>query len=130
MRYQTAMLAGLVALVSCDADVTPAEPVPARPDITVATLEPMIAPITYRHLIVEQCGVEGEDVRSEFLADLRVAGASAKVVGDVVAEMERIRVETGDNPDEYVCTPEMFEQSEASASAAMDAWAELKGQAQ
>ncbi len=86
----------------------------------------MVAPFTYRMLIVAQCD-PASGVPEPFDAVLAKAGAPVDVVVKVAAEVSRIREENSDNPDEYVCTPEMFEMSEAAAAEAQAAWSELKG---
>jgi hypothetical protein len=95
-------------------------------DVSWAQVEPMVAPFTYRMLIVAQCD-PASGVPEPFDAVLAKAGAPVDVVVKVAAEVSRIREENSDNPDEYVCTPEMFEMSEAAAAEAQAAWDELKG---
>ncbi|MBU4165077.1 MAG: hypothetical protein KKF36_13220 [Alphaproteobacteria bacterium] len=77
-------------------------------------------------LIVEQCDpVSGVPKSFDFV--LAEAGAPAQVVSKVADEISRLRTDNSNNPDEYVCTPEMFEMSEAAAAEAQAAWDELKG---
>lgn len=95
-------------------------------DVSWEQVGPLVAPFTYRMLIVAQCDPMS-GVPKPFDAVLAEAGAPADVVAKVAAEVSRIREENSDNPDEYVCTPEMFEMSEAASAEAQAAWDELKG---
>lgn len=102
--------------------------VPPQPQLDLGweQVDPLIAPFTYRILIVEQCDPVSA-VPQPFDAVLAAAGAPDEIVAQVAAEIARLREANSGNPDEYVCTPEMFEMSEAAAAEAQAAWDALKG---
>jgi hypothetical protein len=119
---RAALAAGAVAAAVAGCASAPAPHL----DVSWAQVEPLVAPLTYRMLIVAQCDPASGAPRP-FDAVLADAGAPADVVARVASEISRISEENSDNPDEYVCTPEMFEMSEAAAAEAQAAWDELKG---
>lgn len=124
-------LAGLffvVALTACAPNMNDTEKahVSIEP-VFYEEIVPYIAPITYRQLIVDQCGIVGPNVKTTFLRELERLRVSTEDIARVEMEMQRIARETGNNEDEYVCTPEMFEQSQLSADEAMQALSDLRG---
>ena len=120
---RTAVAAGVVAVALTGCASSPPR---LQLDVSWEQVEPLISPFTYRMLIVEQCDPES-GVPKPFDLVLAEAGAPAEVVSKVADEVARLREVNSDEPDEYVCTPEMFEMSQTAAAEAQAAWDELKG---
>ena len=94
--------------------------------LTIADIQPIVTPLTYRELLGAMCGEPNIAVKTAFLADLKVAGASAALMSEAEAEAAKIEAAERDTPNEYVCTVELFESTEKNAAAALKAWADLK----
>jgi hypothetical protein len=120
---RAAVAAGVVAVAFTGCASAPRD---SKLDVSWEQVEPLIAPFTYRMLIVEQCD-PANGMPKPFDSVLAEAGAPEQIVLKVADEISRLREENSDNPDEYVCTPEMFEMSEAAAAEAQAAWDKLKG---
>lgn len=101
------------------------QPGPAA-HLTIADIQPIVAPLTYRELLGAKCGEPNIAVKTAFLADLQASGASVALVSETEEAAAKIEAEERDTPNEYVCTVELFESTEKNASAAQKAWAELK----
>jgi len=95
-------------------------------DLTIADILPVVTPLTYRELIGTKCGEPNIAVKTVYLAELKAAGASAKLMGEAEAEAAKIEAAERDTPNEYVCTAELFESTEKNAAEAQKVWADLK----
>ena len=118
--HSCALMLTIVILAGC----SPA-PGPAA-GLTIADIQPIVTPLTYRELLGVKCGEPNIAVKTAFLADLNAAGASAALMGEAEAEAAKIEAAERDTPNEYVCTVELFESTEKNAAAALKAWADLK----
>lgn len=120
MSKALAAIAGLIALASC----APA-PGPAA-HLTMADIQPILTPLTFRELLGVKCGVPDTAVKSAFLKELEAAGAPADLLTQARAEATRIEATERETPNEYVCTAELFDSTEKNASDALKAWLALK----
>ena len=94
--------------------------------LTIADIQPIVTPLTYRELLGAKCGEPKIAVKTAFLADLKAAGASAALMSEAEAEAAKIEAAERDTPNEYVCTVELFESTEKNAAVAQKAWTDLK----
>ena len=94
--------------------------------LTIADIRPIVTPLTYRELLGFKCGEPNIAVKTAFLAELKVAGASTTLMSEAEAEAAKIEAAERDTPNEYVCTVELFESTEKNAAAAQKAWTDLK----
>ena len=105
-----------------------ATPAPAPPErFSWAEIEPILAPVVYRDVLGKKCGVPSARVKVRFLAELKSAGASQTLLAQSQSEAARIESAERKRLNEYVCTAEVFDSTEANASRAFKAWTILKG---
>ena len=116
-------VAALVLLVSAAACAP--TPGPAA-HLTMADIQPIITPLTYRELLGVKCGVPNTAVKSAFLKELEAADAPADLLTQARAEATRIEAGDRETPNEYVCTAELFDSTEKNAADAQKAWTDLK----
>lgn len=95
-------------------------------NLTIADIQPIVTPLTYRELLGVKCGEPNIAVKTAFLADLEAAGASTALMGEAEKVAAKIEAEERDTPNEYVCTVELFDSTEKNAATAQKAWADLK----
>ena len=119
--------AGFVCAASLCALLAGCAPAPGpAANLTMADISPILTPLTYREMLGAKCGEPNMEVKSEFMTDLKAAGATETLMTEVGAEAGRIEAAERDTPNEYVCTAELYESTEENADAAQKAWAELK----
>ena len=118
MRYAAAAFCGVLAC--CAPQAAPAS------HLAMIDIQPILEPLAYRELLGKKCGVQDTALKTAFIADLKVAGASLELLTEAGAEADRIAEAERDTPNEYVCTAELFESTEKNAAAAQAAWTELK----
>ena len=91
-----------------------------------ADIKPILTPLTYRELLGSKCGAPDTKVATAFFVDLKAAGASDELIARSKAEARRIRDSERNTPNEYVCTADLFDSTQANADAALKSWADLK----
>ena len=105
-----------------------ATPRPAPPQrFSWTEIEPILAPIVYRDVLGKKCDVPSARVKHRFFTELKSAGASPTLL----AQSEAARIERAEHKtlNEYICTAELFDSTEANADHALKAWTILKGRA-
>ena len=122
-RMHKRSVAALVLLVSAAACAPAAGP---AAHLTLADIQPIVTPLTYRELLGEKCGEPNLKVKTAFMADLKAAGATPELLTQAAAEAARIEAAERETPNEYVCTAELFDSTEKNAADAQKAWTELK----
>lgn len=133
------VIAGALAVVGCSDssnELTPEELANAQVSLTVEDpeSEPALVRIartlTYYQGIANFCGDASVTAADDFLDELALSGISTADLGFAVEAAAKAKAEFDDAEEEYVCTPEMFEQSEAKAGEALVDWAVIKELAQ
>jgi hypothetical protein len=99
---------------------------PAAAAITWDAIQPIVTPLTYRDMIIAKCRMKEASPLKPFMAELKTAGASRKLIARAKAETARLRKLESRTPAEYVCTAELFDSTEKNAADAQKAWADLK----
>lgn len=101
------------------------EPGPAA-HLTMADIKSIVTPLAYREDWGRKCGDAGIKVATDFMADLKAAGATADLQTQAQAEIDRVTALEKDTPAEYVCTADLAESTELNATAAQMLWRDMK----
>ena len=86
--------------------------------------------VTYYQGIANFCGDMTVSASDDFLDELALSGFSTAELGLAIDAAAAAKAEFVDAEEEYVCTPEMFENSQAAAAEALADWALIKERAQ
>src|SRR5690349_1056422 len=98
-------------LAACAMASACGEPGPAM-HLTMADIKPIVTPLAYREDWGKKCGDPGVKVATDFMVDLKAAGATADLQAQAQGEIDRVTETEKDTPAEYVCTADLSESTE------------------
>lgn len=89
-------------------------------------LETIAVTLAYREGIARRCNVEEESRLPQYLDELSQTNVNPALVEILRLETEKILEDAAIEEPEYLCTPEMFEQSAEMSADAWEHWVELR----
>lgn len=114
-------LAVLVLLGACD---RPVADVPET--INIKELETIAVTMAYRQGIAQRCGIDEPSYLPKYLEELSKTDVNPALVDILRLETDKILEDAAIEEQEYLCTPEMFEQSKDMSADAWNHWLELR----